>query len=472
MREKAPFIYPLMKDQKDRNERIHRAIEGLLSPEELAAFESEVVSDGALRSAYVDRVWLHATLLQQGGDLDRFFASHPVVDVVGRAARWKPLLAGALAASLFIGAIFVGGGGLSLLTPKVARLVEADNCKWAGSSLPTLVNSRMTAGTLTLVEGIATLEFKCGAKVCMEAPATLQILDSMHCRLLEGSVTADVPEPAHGFTVDTPDIKVIDWGTKFGVTTGFGGRSHVRVFEGEVEVEGATVEANKRLTKGQTLLVDSGYSSPEQEPVFGRQVFEVEGWTSVPTSFGRGKDGYVRRGNGGGAMGKSPLLMVKHSELHASRSNERRIVLTFDLTQIDVQNVTEAQLVLDPKPSGFGFPSLVPDSRFAVYGITEDALNLWEENTLLWESLPGCTDSGVAPETTSRLAEFFIARGAGGGPLTVRGDAMSEFLRSRLDGFASFIIVRDTGESDPSGLVHGFASKEYPGGTPPTLRMR
>ena len=180
----------------------------------------------------------------------------------------------------------------------------------------------------------------------------------------------------------------------------------------------------------------------------------------------------MRRSNDGGSMGMSPLLMVKHTELHASRGNERRIVLTFDLSQIDAPNVADAQLVLDPKPTGFGFPSLVPDSRFAVYGITQNALNLWEENTLLWESLPGCTDSGVEPEATTRLAEFSIARGAGSGPLTVRGDAISGFLRSRKDGLASFIIVRETGESDPSGLVHGFASKEYPGGNPPTLRIR
>ena len=68
--------------------------------------------------------------------------------------------------------------------------------------------------------------------------------------------------------------------------------------------------------------------------------------------------------------------------------------------------------------------------------------------------------------------EAAIARGAGSGPLIVGGDAISGFLRSRKDGLASFIIVRETGESDPSGLVHGFASKEYPGGTPPTLRIR
>ena len=44
-----------MRDRKDTNERIQRAIEGLLSPQEQAQFESDVVADGALRSAYVER---------------------------------------------------------------------------------------------------------------------------------------------------------------------------------------------------------------------------------------------------------------------------------------------------------------------------------------------------------------------------------------------------------------------------------
>ena len=72
----------------------------------------------------------------------------------------------------------------------------------------------------------------------MEAPTTLEIRNAMHCRLVEGTVTAEVPEPAHGFTIDTPDIKVVDLGTKFGVTAGSTGNSQVRVFEGEVEIGG------------------------------------------------------------------------------------------------------------------------------------------------------------------------------------------------------------------------------------------
>jgi hypothetical protein len=49
--------------------------------------------------------------------------------------------------------------------------------------------------------------------------------------------------------------------------------------------------------------------------------------------------------------------------------------------------------------------------------------------------------------------------------IAVKGEA---FLRDDTNGLATFVIVRITGESAPSGLVHAFASKEHP----PTLRVR
>src|SRR5215212_598097 len=44
------------------DDRIQRSLDGLLSPEELSAFQADVVSDASLREAYVDQVWLHASL--------------------------------------------------------------------------------------------------------------------------------------------------------------------------------------------------------------------------------------------------------------------------------------------------------------------------------------------------------------------------------------------------------------------------
>lgn len=451
------------------NDRIQRALEGLLSPEELHAFKADVVRDAELRAAYVDQLWLHSALRAERESLVELLQESPVPEQ-NVVRRW-PAAAWAAAAAACI-TLAASAGFMAMSHRPVATLVQAENCKWAGSDLPTVVNSKLSAGTLALVEGIATLQFKNGARITIEAPTKLQILDAMHCRLIEGSLTAEVPEPAHGFTVDTPDLKVKDLGTRFGLTTGSAGNSQVHVFEGEVEVDGVASGETKRLTEGKGLHVGSGNTPVGQEPSRGQEMEQADGWTAISTAFGRGKDAYSRRRDPHGPTGAHPLIMIKHSDLPASRNNERRAVVTFDVSQIATGNVAEAQLVLDPEPSGFGFSALVPDSRFAVYGITDESLDTWEEKEMRWDSTPGCTDEGVVPAHVRKLAEFWIPRGGSGDPLSVRGDSLAEFIRQDTNGLVSFLIVRETGESDPSGLVHAFASKEHPTGRPPTLRIR
>ena len=453
-------------------DRIQRALEGLLTPEEHDALKAEVIRDPELRTAYVDQVWLHSALRADRETLAGLLREPPAPEdkIVRRwpVAVWAAAVAACV--TLAVSALFFGRG--VIFRRPVATLVQAENCKWAGSDLPTAVNSKLGTGTLALVEGIATLKFQSGATVTIEAPSTLEILTPMHCRLLEGSLTAEVPKPAHGFIVDTPDIKVKDLGTKFGVTASSTGNSQVRVFQGEIEIGGVDDGKVKRLTEGKGMQVGKGQTAAGQEPTRGQQVLEANGWTAIPTSFGRGKDGYARRGDIGAPMGRHPLIIVKHTDIAAGRKNERRAVITFDLSQVAAANVQEAQIVLDPKPSGFGFSSLVPDSRFAVYGVTDEKLDDWNEAEMRWETLPGCEDDGPNANSTRRLAEFWIPRGGAGGPITVRSDALAEFIRSKTDGFASFLIVRETGETDPSGVAHAFASKEHPTGRPPTLRVK
>jgi FecR protein len=455
--------------------RIQRMLDGLLSPEEEARFKQEVVSDTSLRSAYVEQLWLHSTLRAHGDQLlDVFEEQASATSPMVAARTWPRAARVALAMAACVTAVacvFAFGKG-SLFARPVATLVQAENCQWAGSDLPTAVNSKLGAGRLALVEGIATLRFKNGATVVMEAPTTLDIYDAMHCRLIEGTVTAEVPEPAHGFAIDTPDIKVVDLGTKFGVTASTTGNSQVRVFEGEVVINGLASGEIKHLTTGRGLQVGSGNTSAGQEPTRGEQVKESGGWTAIPTSFGRGKDAFVRRSFHDTAGGKSPLLIVKHTELEHGIKNERRALISFDVSLANASKIQEAQLILDPEPSGFGFSALVPDSRFAVYGITDESLDAWEENEVRWETLPGCTDAGPVTAQTKKLAEFWMPRGGAGTPLTIRSDDLAQFIRFDTNGVVSLLIIRETGETDPSGLAHAFASKEHPTARPPTLRLK
>ncbi len=471
-----------MNDFSSTDDRIQRAIEGLLSPEEFAAFKTDVIRDPALREAYVEQLWLHSTLRAERDTLIDLLDSDPapisaaeIIPSTERPAffRSAPFWAAAAASvTLAIGAFFFHKA--SGPAP-VATLVQAANCKWAGSDLPTAEQSKLGPGTLALVEGIATIEFKNGARVTIEAPTTLEILSAMRCRLVEGSVVAEVPEPAHGFTIDTAEMKLVDLGTKFGLTAGATGSSHVIVFDGEVRIDGLQQGKSKHLTTGNRLQVGRG-GGADQEPSRGKPWAELAqedgGWTSISTAFGSGKDTYVRRMPDYESTGSRPVIMVKHSDLADSWRNERRGYITFDLKGVPVGSVKEAQLILDPEPSGYGFSTMVPDSRFAIYGITDESLDRWDEVEMDWASAPAANDEGPLQGSARRLAEFWIPRGGSGSPLTIRSDALAEFLREDTNGLASFIIIRETGENDSSGLVHAFASREHPTARPPTLRIK
>ncbi|RFC45005.1 MAG: ferric-dicitrate binding protein FerR [Verrucomicrobia bacterium] len=453
-----------------RDERIGRAVEGLLSEEAWAVFQQEVICNRELRAAYVEALWLHHALRAARVDLAGWDSQTAAVETCFSFKPFRELAVLAAACAAFACGAFFFRKPATL--PAVATLVKEENCKWGGSELPTALHSKLGAGTLWLVEGMATIAFESGAVVTLEAPTKLQIRDAMHCRLLEGAVTAEVPEPAHGFTIEAPDLKVIDLGTRFGLTASAVGNSQVRVFEGEVDVAGLPDGKRKRLTQGKGLHVNSGTTSAGQETVQGQQVHEADGWVSIPTSFGRGKDAYSRRGDAGGSLGGQPLVIVKHTELWDGRKNERRAVLTFDVSQISKADLIEAELVLTPVHTGFGFSSLVPDSCFAVYGITDESLDAWRELEMRWESTPGCNEEGPVASQTRRLGEFWIPRGGGMPSITVRGSALAEFIRADSDGLVSFLVIRETGETDPNGLAHGFASKEHPSVRPPTLRLK
>lgn len=462
----------------ERIERIERAIEGMLSAEQMDAFKADVVRDADLRAAYVERVWLQGLLRAEGERLPQLLErGEEAGEARPEQVRGKFFYGSVAAATLALAAAVVAGfwisrGRQEMRPVTVATMAQSQNTKWAGSTLPTQENSKLGRGMLALVEGVATLRFDSGAMVTLEAPTRLEIVDAMNCRLLEGSVTAEVPVPAHGFTIETPDLKVVDIGTRFGVTAGAAGDSHVYVFEGEVKLEKLTGEEMRRLKQGKTFHLNSGATAATAlEPARFQMEMAPDGWTSIPTSFGRGKDTFVRRGTTANAGGQ-PLLMVKHTELELSRKNERRIFLTFDLSKVNVAGLNEVQLVLDPEPSGFGFSAMVPDSKFAVYGVTDESVDAWSESGVTWDGAPGATDDGLVAGSTRKLAEFWIPRGGSGGPLTVRSEELAAFLRADTNGLATFVIVRETGETDQSGLVHAFASKEHPSARPPTLRVR
>jgi len=445
-------------------DHIDRSFDGQLSKSEWDALQQAVINDPGLRREYVEKRWIHALLEAEGDALPALLEERqwtkpaPVV----RPVAWLAAAAGVV---LFGASLVLYWQGRP--APVVATLIEAENCRWAGSDLPTMEGAGLSAGTLALTEGMATLRFKSGATVTLEAPSVLVVESAMKCRLVEGSVVADVPESAHGFTIDTAHMEVIDLGTRFGVTTTPLGNSNVFVFEGEVKVKQGDSPEAKHVFAGDSLVGDVN-AIPDQE-VRRSETIPSPGddWTPLSTAIGRGRDAYVRRGDSHGPTGGQPLLMVKHTDLAAN--NERRAFLTFDLASVPTGAPRGAKLTLKMESSGLGFSSLVPDSRFAVYGLVDEGAANWNEDSLLWENAGALVEESISEATAGRLATFEIRKGAPNALIEVASDELTAFLHNRPGGLVHLMIVRETGEADKQGLVHAFASKEHPTAPAPTL---
>src|SRR5262249_51976283 len=113
--------------------------------------------------------------------------------------------------------------------------------------------------TLKLESGLAEVRFQCGARVVLDGPATLELLSGRSARLLRGKLSARVPEAAAGFEVLSPQGKVIDRGTEFGVAGGEGGATDVYVFAGKVEPHASgAMDVAVNLTEHQTARIAAG----------------------------------------------------------------------------------------------------------------------------------------------------------------------------------------------------------------------
>ncbi|MEW4565507.1 FecR domain-containing protein [Bremerella sp. JC770] len=93
---------------------------------------------------------------------------------------------------------------------------------------------------LSLDSGLVRLAFECGSGVTLQGPAQLEFHSAWKAVLHRGKLAAVVPEEARGFTIYTPDMKIVDLGTKFGAEVDANGQASIQVYEGEVTVESRT----------------------------------------------------------------------------------------------------------------------------------------------------------------------------------------------------------------------------------------
>ena len=467
---------------------IDRAIEGTIAIEDGELLERGVVEHESIRESYLRAAHLHACLRVDAGLHAQSLNSETGPSTGGRPTRI--LLAAAAGVALVAGAWLLGyqqGGdespaAIAQTEPDtVARVKETIACKWGGSLLPTLEGSILEPGMLDLMEGMATLEFDSGATVVLEAPAQVEIVSPMALRLVRGSIVAEVPESAIGFTVETEEGKVIDYGTRFGLTYGGNGRAHVIVFDGEVGVVDRENPAERRVKGGgntffgpeQQYQPDASEGEPDRG-VLNFEAWEREGWRVISTREGRGRDTSIRfQDQKSAARADAPLLSCKHSSFR--QTNERHVYLGVDLSSLPGDHVIDtAELVLQIEPTHLGHAAVVPDCTFKVWGLLDQSLDEWDEDRIHFGNAPAVTQGTVQLDQSALvpLGEFVIEQGVASGSRKIASKELVDFLNSDTNGLVSLIVQRVTDELEDGGIVHAFASREHPTAAAPVLKLR
>ncbi|MBL9130265.1 MAG: DNRLRE domain-containing protein [Verrucomicrobiaceae bacterium] len=449
-----------------------------LNAEEVSALEAELRDNTESRAFFAKALHQRAELC-----FDDSWHTQAVSETQSTAKPvwWRHVITAAAAACVTFAFVWLQNGR----DGTVATLIRSQQCQWAGSSLPTVEGARLKPGMLDLIEGLAVLRFDSGAELVLEAPATVEVLDAMNCKLRRGTLVAEVPPQAKGFSIDTKDAKVIDWGTKFGLSADDDGKYMVRVLEGLVEVDDKSGAATKKLEKGQGM--DRGWNKSQLQPATdgtpepsrwqpATVIDAGDGWQAITTAFGRGRDSYIQANTKQTQeFGKHPFMRVKWTS--GKPDLNRKAYFAFDLSQFAGRQIEDAELVLTIEPSELGFASFVPDSTFAVYGVIDEKEDAWAENDLSWQNAPA-HDAAQAEMNqpvaakVKLLGKFEIAQGINRGTRKLRGKALADFLAADTNQIATLILCRETNETADSGLVHAFATKENGTRSAPMLRVK
>ena len=260
----------------DLDQLIAAWLEGRISESESEALQNLLRESEEARERFLAMSSLDAGLRQlSGGDLELPSKPIPQTPIVAPVAKsnsffgWANLLKLATAAALvlMVGKQAYEFGLQNASSPAVAAAVEADErtisghatlrrvagIKWQDSAIAFREGDVLPAGTIKFREGVAEIDFFCGATVIVEGPAEMNLESDWALRLVEGRLRANVPPAARGFTVKVADSEVIDLGTEFALDV-TGSNAWVEVVDGEVKLKGGAHDgAHLKTGEGHSL---------------------------------------------------------------------------------------------------------------------------------------------------------------------------------------------------------------------------
>jgi hypothetical protein len=228
--------------------------------------------------------------VQSALDMQGTYAQNSAVEV-HEARRWRRPRAAALtlaAATVLVGLSIMaidrvtdnpsaqspakGQSSTSDRPLAAAKLSGVVGARWAGAKLDLPEDELFPNGQrLELVEGLAELYFRSGARVVVQGPAILQIRDENSVWVSVGRIAAVVSTGAQPFAVRTHVADLTSAGAQFGAEIDVDNSLVTQVYDGNVELQlnhELGPSARSSVGKGQGLRVDaaSGRIGPLPEP--------------------------------------------------------------------------------------------------------------------------------------------------------------------------------------------------------------
>ncbi|MBI9017814.1 MAG: NPCBM/NEW2 domain-containing protein [Phycisphaerae bacterium] len=141
--------------------------------------------------------------------------------------------------------------------PIIASITDEVNARWATVRH---IDDQLRSGLIELKEGFASISMNDGVELILQGPCGVELENSNQVFLKYGSLSANVPKNAIGFTVRSQFASVIDYGTEFGVSVDTQGQVETHIFKGKVALRSGSnpllFEDSKFLHTSQAAFVD------------------------------------------------------------------------------------------------------------------------------------------------------------------------------------------------------------------------
>jgi hypothetical protein len=431
-------------------ELIDRYFQERASDDEIAELESRMLANPELREQYLYDAMAESDL--RSFALREEDTSSPEAaesQTTPRPLMTVFLVTATAAAIVIAGVLFLGDDRRT-----VGTIASSEQAGWQ-SEQSTIEGAAFGPGVYVLNTGLATLAFDSGAEMTIKAPAKIEIVSDMQVIFDYGQASFQVPESAVGFRVDTRFGRVVDHGTKFSLQLPKGAEeATLAVQEGEISLHHNKGEVQHLLTNEAALMTTDALKAKVDPSAEGT----LQAKTPVTALPPIRETTIIYRHDP--ARLHPDFLLVKHQV--RKPTVDRRALIAFDLSALDLDQVSAVRLHLNAVPSGMGLVTDMPKvSEFVLLAIPDGELENWNADGLRWEQAPQL-------EELTPVATFSLARSEQRKAITLESSEFLEHLRSDQSGEVSFMLHCTT---KGATLVHGFASSQHREAAGPILEV-